>query len=189
VPTQQAAVTITNTADLAIRFATAQVGKPYRWGATGPNAYDCSGLIQTAYRHAGIHLTRTTYTMIHEGKEVTRANLLPGDLIFPNPGHVQLYVGGGKVCEAPEAGVPVRVVPIWGFWRARRVTAPGSGTVADAPTAPGASTFTNPITSSVAGLGDAVKWITTASNWLRIAEFVAGAIVLAVAIMSVTKGN
>lgn len=191
-PTLQATAT-TNATDVAIRFALAQVGKPYRWGATGPDAFDCSGLIQTSYKHAGIKLTRTTYTMIHEGTEVKRSELQPGDLIFPNPGHVQLYIGNGQVVEAPEAGVPVRVVKIWGFWRARRVAAPGapvSGSGGASSGFSGAHTATgfSGAFSALGSVGDAIDWITTAHNWLRIAEFVAGVSVLAIAIMSVTKG-
>lgn len=195
-PTLQGSAT-TNAADLAIRFAVSQVGKPYRWGAIGPDSYDCSGLIQTSYKHAGIHLTRTTYTMIHEGKEVKRNELQPGDLIFPNPGHVQLYIGGGKVCEAPEAGVPVRVVPIWGFWRARRVTEPGTGSSgSDSTTLPndgqgfssGVPVVGN-LWSGLSGIVGVVEWITNGHNWLRIAEFIAGAVILFTAIASVTKGS
>jgi hypothetical protein len=191
---QAADTTNTNSiADRAIAFALAQVGKPYRWGAIGPDAYDCSGLIQTSYKHAGLKLTRTTYTMIHQGQSVSRSQLAPGDLIFPNPGHVQLYIGGGKVVEAPEAGIPVRVVPIWGFWQARRVTAPGIGSVAGGTAGSsvagnGASGFSNPVTDTLNGAGDAISWITTAHNWLRIGEFIAGVIVLFTAIASITKG-
>lgn len=169
--TQQVTAT-TNAADTAIQFALAQVGKPYRWGATGPDAYDCSGLVQTAYAHAGIKLPRVTYSQVLVGTAVDRNALLPGDIIFPNPGHEQLYIGGGKVCEAPEAGVPVRVVPIWGFWKARRVTSPGTAASGGPSTTAPGSTFT----SGSSGLNtlDAFSWITTSHNWLRVGEFVAG---------------
>lgn len=186
--TQQATAT-SSIADKAISFALAQVGKPYRWGAIGPDAYDCSGLIQTSYKHAGLKLTRTTYTMIHQGQGVSRAQLQPGDLIFPNPGHVQLYIGNGKVVEAPEAGIPVRVVPIWGFWQARRVTTPGSGSVVGGTDSGSFAGSSIPVIGdTLNGAGDAISWITTAHNWLRIGEFLAGVIVLFTAIMSITKG-
>lgn len=118
-----------NVADVAIQFAMAQVGKPYQWGATGPNSYDCSGLVYTAYRHAGVMgIPRTTPAQIYWCKvHPSRQALLPGDLVAPDPGHVQMYIGGGKVVEAPHTGANVRVINMWGFWRAGRVTAvPGT---------------------------------------------------------------
>lgn len=114
-------------ADTAIQFALAQVGKPYKWGATGPDSYDCSGLAMAAYRAAGIDITRTTYTQALKGTGVSQAALMPGDLVFPDAGHVQIYLGNGRVVEAPHTGANVRVVNMWGFWKARRVTnIPGS---------------------------------------------------------------
>jgi cell wall-associated NlpC family hydrolase len=106
----------------AISFALAQVGKPYKWGATGPNSFDCSGLTQAAFKSAGISLPRTTYLQAAIGKSVSKANLIPGDLVFPDPGHVQIYLGNGKVVESPHTGANVRVTNMWGFWIARRVT-------------------------------------------------------------------
>lgn len=105
----------------AIGFALAQVGKPYQWGATGPDSFDCSGLTMAAYAAAGVQLSRTTYTQVLEGTAVAEGELLPGDLVFPDPGHVQIYLGNGYVIEAPFTGSQVRVVPMWGFWAARRV--------------------------------------------------------------------
>lgn len=105
----------------AVTFARAQIGKPYRWGATGPNAFDCSGLIQAAYKYAGISLPRTTYQQITRGHRVSRKDLQLGDLVFPDPGHVQIYSGNGNVIEAPHTGAYVREVKMWGFLTARRV--------------------------------------------------------------------
>jgi cell wall-associated NlpC family hydrolase len=105
----------------AIRFALAQVGKPYKWGATGPNSYDCSGLVYAAFRSAGVSVPRTTYLLANIGSRVSKANLQPGDLVFPDPGHVQIYLGNGKVVESPHTGAFVRVVNMWGFWTARRI--------------------------------------------------------------------
>ena len=106
----------------AIAWARAQIGKPYKWGATGPDAFDCSGLVQQAYAHAGVNLPRTTYQMLLVGTRVARANLQPGDLVFPDPGHVQIYTGNGNVIESPHTGLDVREVKMWGFMTARRVT-------------------------------------------------------------------
>ncbi|MFI8519090.1 NlpC/P60 family protein [Streptomyces sp. NPDC085481] len=108
-------VTAPNTrAAEAIAFAQAQLGKPYVWGATGPSAYDCSGLTQAAWRAAGVSLPRTTYSQINAGRRVSRSELAPGDLIFFYSGisHVGLYIGGGQMIHAPRPGAPVRVAPI-----------------------------------------------------------------------------
>ncbi len=101
-------------ASAALSFARAQLGKPYVWGATGPSAYDCSGLTQAAWRAAGVSLPRTTYTQINAGRRVSRSELAPGDLVFFYSGisHVGLYIGGGQMIHAPRPGAPVRIAPI-----------------------------------------------------------------------------
>jgi cell wall-associated NlpC family hydrolase len=97
----------------AVSFARAQLGKPYIWGGTGPRGYDCSGLVQAAWKAAGVKLSRTTYTQIHDGHRTTRSNLAPGDIVITNHGHhVLLYVGGGKVIEAPKPGTVIRTAPL-----------------------------------------------------------------------------
>ncbi|MER8042401.1 NlpC/P60 family protein [Streptomyces sp. NPDC094032] len=98
----------------AIAFAQAQLGKPYVWGATGPSAYDCSGLTQAAWRAAGVSLPRTTYSQINAGSRVSRSELAPGDLVFFYSGisHVGLYIGGGQMIHAPRPGAPVRIAPV-----------------------------------------------------------------------------
>ncbi|WP_084469190.1 C40 family peptidase [Nocardiopsis trehalosi] len=99
-------------ADAAVEHAMGQVGKPYRYGATGPDAFDCSGLVQWAYREAGAEITRTTYTQFDEGTPVDRADLRPGDLVFfySGPSHVGMYVGDGRMVHAPSSGKQVQVV-------------------------------------------------------------------------------
>ncbi|WP_396334948.1 NlpC/P60 family protein [Clostridium sp.] len=105
-----------------VNEARKHLGKPYVWGATGPNSFDCSGLTQYVYKQAlGIEITRTTNTQINVGREVSRSELQPGDLLFPTSGHVQIYVGNGKVIHSPEPGRVVEEVPMYGFWRARRI--------------------------------------------------------------------
>ncbi|MEV4434672.1 NlpC/P60 family protein [Streptomyces sp. NPDC049585] len=98
----------------AVAFAYAALGKPYVWGATGPDAFDCSGLTQAAWQAAGVSLPRTTYTQINAGRRIARSQLAPGDLVFFYSGisHVGLYVGDGKMIHAPHPGAPVRVAPI-----------------------------------------------------------------------------
>lgn len=93
----------------AVRAALSKLGRPYVWGATGPNQFDCSGLVQWAYHQAGIPLHRTTYDQIHDGIAVPRSQIQPGDLVFPHTGHVQMAIGNGMVVEAPHAGANVRI--------------------------------------------------------------------------------
>ena len=103
----------------AIAFAKAQLGKPYQWGAAGPDAYDCSGLVYAAYAAAGIHIARTTYQWQQDGPVVPLSQIQPGDLLFSagsdgtpaNPGHVVMYLGGGQVIQAPQTGQDVQIDP------------------------------------------------------------------------------
>lgn len=98
----------------AVSYAYSKLGSPYVWGATGPSAFDCSGLVQAAYRAAGISLPRTTYAQIGAGRRVPRSELRPGDLVFFYSGisHVGLYIGDGRMIHAPNPSAPVRVAPI-----------------------------------------------------------------------------
>ena len=103
-----------------IDFALKQLGKSYQYGATGPNTWDCSGLIQAAYAAIGVPLPRTTYEQVNAGTPVPTndpAAFRPGDLLFipgddgtpTAPGHVGLYLGNGLVLHAPKTGDVVRV--------------------------------------------------------------------------------
>ncbi|MEU5089564.1 NlpC/P60 family protein [Streptomyces sp. NPDC021356] len=104
----------TSRAAAAVAYAYAKLGSPYVWGATGPDAFDCSGLVQAAYRAAGIALPRTTYAQIGAGHRVSRSQLRPGDLVFFYSGvsHVGIYVGGGQMIHAPNPSAPVRLAPV-----------------------------------------------------------------------------
>lgn len=142
-------------ADLAVRYALAQVGKPYVWGATGPDGFDCSGLVYAAYRAAGWDaITRTTYTQVLQGSSVAQSELGAGDLVFPDIGHVQIYVGGGQICEAPHSGAAVRVVNMWGFWQARRLVTPASGDYVSADTGQDAATIPASSASGLSSVSD-----------------------------------
>jgi peptidoglycan DL-endopeptidase CwlO len=108
----------------AIAFAKAQLGKPYVWGATGPNSYDCSGLVQAAWRAAGVDLPRTTWDQVKVGTRVPVADLEPGDLIFyySDISHVAMYIGNGQMIQAPHTGAvidiqPITEMPIYGATR------------------------------------------------------------------------
>ena len=96
-------------AALAVRAALSRLGCPYIWGATGPDRFDCSGLVKWAYAQAGVHLDRTTYDQINDGLPVARSQVRPGDLVFPHTGHVQMAIGNGMVVEAPHAGANVQI--------------------------------------------------------------------------------
>lgn len=82
----------------AISFALAQLGKPYQWGAAGPNAYDCSGLVYAAYAAAGVHIARTTFGWYLDGPQVPLTKLQPGDLLF-SAGSDGTPFSGGAGCE------------------------------------------------------------------------------------------
>jgi cell wall-associated NlpC family hydrolase len=111
-------LTTSEPARTAVTFALAQLGKPYLWGGTGPDAFDCSGLTQEAWRRGGIAIGRTTYAQLNEGSPATRATLRPGDLVLvpgsdgtlAAPGHMGMYIGHGLVVHAPKTGDVIRVV-------------------------------------------------------------------------------
>jgi cell wall-associated NlpC family hydrolase len=108
------------TAAAAVRAALDQIGKPYRWGATGPEAFDCSGLVRWAYAQAGLALPRTSREQWWAGQPVDAGGLRPGDLVFwatdpSNPAtihHVGIYVGQALMVHAPHTGAHVRVDPL-----------------------------------------------------------------------------
>ncbi|WP_066868838.1 NlpC/P60 family protein [Clostridium mediterraneense] len=98
-----------------VQYAEQFIGTPYVWGATGPNAFDCSGLTSYVYKHFGYYIGRTTYTQIDAGTPVsTNVNSLqPGDLIFwgdpQAPYHVAIYIGNGQYIQAPKPGETVDI--------------------------------------------------------------------------------
>lgn len=111
----------------ALRWALSRVGDPYVWGAAGPNAFDCSGLVMWAYAQVGISLLHYTGDQWNEGEHISRDQLEPGDLVFffSDLSHVGLYVGNGLMVDAPTFGIPVHVETIyWGaFAGAVRIVA------------------------------------------------------------------
>lgn len=103
----------------AIAFARAQIGKPYLWGGTGPDAFDCSGLVMMAYRSVGIDIPRTSQQQWLWGPRVSPNQVQPGDLVFfagsdgtvTSPGHVGIVIGHGMMIDAPSTGFLVRIEP------------------------------------------------------------------------------
>jgi peptidoglycan DL-endopeptidase CwlO len=101
----------------AISYAEQQIGKPYLWGGTGPDAFDCSGLVMMAYRAAGIYIARTSEEQWATLPHVSASQVEPGDLVFfagsdgtpTSPGHVALVIGKNKMIEAYATGFPIRI--------------------------------------------------------------------------------
>ncbi len=105
--------------DYAYQF----LGTPYVYGATGPSAFDCSGFTSYVFRNAaGVEISRTTYSQVGVGQEVSYNELQPGDLVFTyGLDHVGIYVGNGQYIHAPYPGESVKVSPVTSFYTARRV--------------------------------------------------------------------
>ncbi|GGP94626.1 hypothetical protein GCM10010266_17170 [Streptomyces griseomycini] len=100
--------------DRAVRYAVEQLGKPYEWGAEGPESYDCSGLTSEAWGAAGTPIPRTSQEQWARLERVPLRELRPGDLVvyFPEATHVALYLGDGMVVQAPRPGARIKVSPI-----------------------------------------------------------------------------
>ena len=98
----------------AAQKACSLIGKPYVFGAEGPNGFDCSGLTKVAWASVGVHLEHYTRDQWGQGRPVSRSDLQPGDLVFyySDLHHVALYIGGGKVVHAPHTGDHVRMASI-----------------------------------------------------------------------------
>jgi cell wall-associated NlpC family hydrolase len=100
----------------AIAYARAQLGKPYLWGGTGPDAFDCSGLVVEAYASAGVHIARTSQAQWSTERHVPASRVQAGDLVFfagadgtmTSPGHVGIVTGHGNMIEAYGTGYPIR---------------------------------------------------------------------------------
>ncbi|MGH3426087.1 MAG: C40 family peptidase, partial [Terriglobales bacterium] len=96
-----------------VKFAYAQLGKPYVFGADGPGSFDCSGLTSAAWRVAGVSLPHSAHQQYSNlgGRRVSLDALMPGDLVFFYSGisHVGIYIGGGKMIHAPEPGESVKI--------------------------------------------------------------------------------
>lgn len=110
-PTNFTPPAVSGAAGVAVQFAYDQVGKPYVWDAAGPDSYDCSGLTMAAWAQAGVSMAHFTNDQYNAFPKVDRADIAAGDLIFYNDlDHVAIYVGDGKVIQAPEPGENIDVV-------------------------------------------------------------------------------
>lgn len=131
----------------AVAFEKDQLGKPYQWGATGPNLFDCSGLTMRAWEKAGKEIGRTTYEQVNSGRPGSRSTALPGDLHFPEPGHVMMFVaprsgGDQEMIHAPHTGDHVRYAGFRGGGIVRAIaTALGSAGAAGGKSPSAAQAF------------------------------------------------
>lgn len=102
-------------------FAYTLLGKPYVWGATGPNSFDCSGLAMYVYAHFGISLPHYTGSQFSAGQAVNKKDLQSGDLVFFNTyssiSHVGIYIGGGNFIHAPGTGSKVTISSLDGYYQ------------------------------------------------------------------------
>ena len=113
-PVPSGVVAASGAAQKAVDTALAQVGDPYVWGASGPDAFDCSGLTQYAYSAAGVSLPHSSSSQSRMGTPVSRSELRPGDLVFfySPVSHVGMYIGNGKMVHASTSGQPVKVASV-----------------------------------------------------------------------------
>lgn len=105
------------TATKALKIAASKKGAPYRWGATGPGRFDCSGLTLYSFKKAGKQLPRTAAQQYNKTRPISASNRKAGDLVFFHSGsnvyHVGIYAGRGKLWHAPKTGDVVRLQKIW----------------------------------------------------------------------------
>ncbi|MET9591439.1 NlpC/P60 family protein [Streptomyces sp. NPDC006516] len=132
----------------AVEYAVEQIGKPYVWGAEGPESYDCSGLTSQAWSAAGREIPRTSQEQWRRLPKVPLGSLRPGDLVvyFPKATHVALYIGDGTVVQAPRPGATVKVSPL--------ASNPLLGAVRPDPESESLSTYTPPDLPEDATSGD-----------------------------------
>ena len=113
---QQASTQSSSTAQTVVNAAKSQIGKPYAWGATGPNAYDCSGLVQYAYSQAGKNIGRTTYQQAGAGQHVSVSQAQAGDILMWGDYHDAIYVGNNQYVHAPQPGQNVTQATISSYF-------------------------------------------------------------------------
>lgn len=128
-PTPVPTPTPTPINERVVEEAKKYLGVPYVWGGTTPEGFDCSGLVQYAYKQLGIHISRTSYTQVNDGRAVSKEELKAGDLVFfanktQGVHHVAMYIGDGNIIHAPYTGDVVKVIPLSDrndYYSARRI--------------------------------------------------------------------
>jgi peptidoglycan DL-endopeptidase CwlO len=104
----------TSEGTIAVQAALTRIGSPYVWGGSGPNQFDCSGLVMWAFQQAGISLPHSSQALAHGGQPVSMDQIQPGDLVtyYSDASHVAIYIGDGMMVHASTYGTPVRVAPV-----------------------------------------------------------------------------
>jgi len=97
-----------------IQAALSRIGSPYSWGGSGPNAFDCSGLVMWSFQQAGMALPHSSQALAQGGQPVSMDQMQPGDLVtyYSDASHVAIYIGDGMMVHASTYGTPVRVAPV-----------------------------------------------------------------------------
>lgn len=166
VPRAQSAPVTTAAAARAVSFARSQLGKPYVFGGTGPNSWDCSGLTQAAWRSAGVSLPRVAADQYRAAPVINSALARPGDLVVYKGGsHIAIYIGNGQIIEAPSPGKRVQIASFRTGWYASNFTAVvrpgglGSGLLPIGPAQPEATEpkVVVPVPDEVANIGGVYK--------------------------------
>ena len=113
-PPPEAAVVPGGTATTAVQAALTRIGSPYSWGGSGPNAFDCSGLIMWAFGQAGVNLPHSSQALATGGTPVPTDQMQPGDIVtyYSDVSHAAIYIGDGMIVHASTYGVPVAVAPV-----------------------------------------------------------------------------
>lgn len=179
-----------------VAAARQHLGAPYVYGATGPNTFDCSGLIQYVYGTQlhihGVPRTSESQWAWSDLRSVAPAQVQPGDLIFSDwpgdgasPGHVAMYAGKGMLIEAPRTGVPVHEIPLDAGYRAhvkgyKRLVGTTPGDAADAASG-GGTDLKSVVAGGIAGVGqelaNASKFVSLLlmpGTWIRVFAFLIG---------------
>lgn len=196
-----------------LQYGLAQRGKPYVWAATGPDAFDCSGLVQFMFHHFGVDVPRTSQQQARAGQPVDRGKIQPGDLIFfdwgdgPNS-HVGVYMGNNQLLNAPQSGDVVRVADMSGsHWShvtaIRRMTDTSGSWVDGAVGAVGGaagdavSSIVGPLVqplkdlataaSSGAKLADKTMQIFLPTNFVRLTSGLAGMFFIIIGILMLSR--
>jgi cell wall-associated NlpC family hydrolase len=109
---------VSGAAAIAVQAAESRVGDPYVWAASGPDEFDCSGLVMWAYAQAGVSLPHYSGSQYDDTIQIPMSDLEPGDLVFPaDPGiHVAMYIGNGEIVQAPYTGADVQIVPLTSYF-------------------------------------------------------------------------
>ena len=154
-----------------VNEARAQFGKPYVWGAIGPDEFDCSGLVMYTYIECGYEFNDDrpyTGSLIDMGIGVDESELILADLVFPHSGHVQIYSGNGNIIHAPKSGDVVKEQALYAFWAGRRLILGGENDTPDTPSGNGG--YENSKTTVIAEALNIRAQATASSESLGIAE-------------------